>query len=108
MENQVQILKANNGPEVCHVLAGHCLEGFLVRETRGTAWTETKEGGQPVNQIASQEPRGQNIFSNSTPGCIDQVELNLELKPGTQLIRQRFQDLIQPWRRNCRRRLRPG
>ena len=60
MENQVQILKANNGPEVCHVLAGHCLDGFLVSETRGTAWTETKEEGQPVNQIASQEPRGQN------------------------------------------------
>ncbi|MCP3664615.1 MAG: hypothetical protein GY696_19350 [Gammaproteobacteria bacterium] len=30
---------------------------------------------------------------SSTPGCTDQVELNLELKPGTQPIRQRFQDL---------------
>ena len=35
----------------------------------------------------------QDIFSNSTPGCTDQVKLNLEFKPGTQLIRQRFIDL---------------
>ena len=37
--------------------------------------------------------RYQDIFSNITPGCTDQVELNLELKPGTQPIRQRFQDM---------------
>ena len=37
--------------------------------------------------------RYQDIFSSSTPGCTDQVELNLELKVGTQPIRQRFWDL---------------
>ena len=26
----------------------------------------------------------QDIFSQNTPGCTDQVELDLELKPGTQ------------------------
>ncbi|MCP4118966.1 MAG: hypothetical protein GY737_26925, partial [Desulfobacteraceae bacterium] len=35
----------------------------------------------------------QDIFSNTTPGCTDQVELDLELKPGTQPIRQQFRDL---------------
>ncbi|MCP3667560.1 MAG: RNA-directed DNA polymerase, partial [Gammaproteobacteria bacterium] len=35
----------------------------------------------------------QDIFSQNTPGCTDQVELDLELKPGTQPISQRFRDL---------------
>ena len=35
----------------------------------------------------------QDIFSQNTPGCTDKVELNLELKPGTQPNRQRFRDL---------------
>ncbi|MCP3667652.1 MAG: hypothetical protein GY696_35040 [Gammaproteobacteria bacterium] len=35
----------------------------------------------------------QDIFSQDTPGCTDQVELDLELKPGTQPISQRFRDL---------------
>ena len=33
------------------------------------------------------------VFSNSTPGCTDLVELQLRLKPGTQPIRQKFRDL---------------
>ena len=33
------------------------------------------------------------VFSNSTPGCTDIVELQLRLKPGTQPIRQKFHDL---------------
>ena len=33
------------------------------------------------------------VFSNSTPGCTDLVELQLQLKPGTQPIRQKFRDL---------------
>ena len=33
------------------------------------------------------------VFSNSTPGCTDIVELQLRLKPGTQPIRQKFCDL---------------
>ncbi len=33
------------------------------------------------------------IFSQDTPGCTDKVELDLELKPGTQPISQRFRDL---------------
>ncbi|MCP3668828.1 MAG: hypothetical protein GY696_41140 [Gammaproteobacteria bacterium] len=35
--------------------------------------------------------RYQDIFISSTPGCTDQVELNLELKAGTQP--KRFWDL---------------
>ncbi|MCP3665894.1 MAG: RNA-directed DNA polymerase [Gammaproteobacteria bacterium] len=35
----------------------------------------------------------QDIFSQDTPGCTDKVELDLELKPGTQPISQRFRDL---------------
>ena len=35
----------------------------------------------------------QDIFSQSTPGCTDQVELDLEFKSGTQPISQRFRDL---------------
>ena len=119
-------------PEGAYPAEGNWVQ-ILVSETRGTAWTKTKEDSWP----ATQEPKGpeqlvapesadfsqllanlkipenkllqaqpyiqkkikgllytyQDIFSNSTPGCTDQVELNLELKPGTQLIRQRFIDL---------------
>ncbi len=35
----------------------------------------------------------QDIFSNTTPGCTDVVELQLRLKPGTQPIRQKFWNL---------------
>ncbi|MCP3663549.1 MAG: hypothetical protein GY696_13835, partial [Gammaproteobacteria bacterium] len=35
----------------------------------------------------------QDIFSQDTPGCTDKVELDLELKFGTQPISQRFRDL---------------
>jgi transposase InsO family protein/dUTPase len=33
------------------------------------------------------------IFSNTTPGCTDVVQLQLRLKPGTQPIRQKFRNL---------------
>ncbi len=35
----------------------------------------------------------QDLFSSTTPGCTDIVELQLLLKPGTQPIRQNFHNL---------------
>ncbi|MCP4993462.1 MAG: DDE-type integrase/transposase/recombinase [Gammaproteobacteria bacterium] len=52
-----------------------------------------KEHPQVYKKLKALLWQYRDIFSNTTPGCTDQVELDLELVPGTQPIRQRFRDL---------------
>ncbi|MCP3667764.1 MAG: hypothetical protein GY696_35610 [Gammaproteobacteria bacterium] len=40
---------------MCHVFVGHCLEGYAVSETLGTAWAEATEAEPPTSWIARQE-----------------------------------------------------
>ncbi len=58
----------------------------------------------PDNQFLAKDPllkkevwkliyEYQDIFSKTTPGCTDVVQLQLRLKPGTQPIRQKFHNL---------------
>ncbi len=59
--------------------------------------------GLPTNDFLQKDPliwklifEYQDIFSNTTPGCTDIVELQLHMKPSMQLICQKFCNL-NPW-----------